>query len=163
PAPPEEGGGHHRLPKKSARAPGDPPETLRERGGRLMAAVENVAPAIGTAPACRALGLPRSSLYRMRQPAEAAAPRPAPPRTLTPIECQVILDVLHSERFVDQAPAEVHATLLDEGQYLCSTRTMYRILDSAQEIKERRNQVRRPQYSKPELLATRPNEVWSWD
>lgn len=128
-----------------------------------MTAVETVAPAVGAAPACRALGLPRASLYRMRQPPKTAAPRPAPPRTLTPIECQVVLDLLHSERFVDQAPAEVHATLLDEGLYLCSTRSMYRILDSAQEVKERRAQVRRPHYVKPELLATRPNQVWSWD
>jgi putative transposase len=72
------------------------------------------------------------------------------------------LDLLHT-RFVDQAPAQAHATLLDEGSYLCSPRTMYRILDAAQEIKERRNQVRRPHYAAPELLATRPNEVWSWD
>ena len=74
----------------------------------------------------------------------------------------MVLDHLHAH-FVDQAPAQVHATLLDEGTYLCSPRTMYRILDAAHEIKERRNQVRRPQYAAPELLATRPNEVWSWD
>ncbi len=128
-----------------------------------MTAVESVTPAIGTAPACHALGLPRASLYRMRQPRKAAAPRPAPPRTLAPGERQAVLDVLHSERFVDHAPAQVHATLLDEGQYLCSPRTMYRILDSAHEVKERRDQVRRPHYVRPELLATRPNEVWSWD
>ncbi len=103
-----------------------------------MTAVEEVTPALGSAPACRALGLARASLYRMRRPPKAAAPRPVPSRTLD-------------------------ATLLDEGQYLCSTRTMYRILESAQEVKERRDQVRRPHYVKPELLATRPNEVWSWD
>jgi putative transposase len=74
-----------------------------------------------------------------------------------------VLDTLHSERFIDRAPAEVHATLLDAGTYLCSPRTMYRILDSALEVKERRDQVRRPHYVKPELLATRPKEVWSWD
>jgi len=128
-----------------------------------MTAVESVTPAVGTAPACLALGLPRASLYRMRQPRKAAAPRPAPLRTLPPGERQAVLDALHSERFVDHAPAQVHATLLDEGQYLCSTRTMYRILESAQEVKERRDQVRRPHYARPELLATRPNEVWSWD
>jgi len=128
-----------------------------------MTAVENVTPAIGTAPACVALGLPRASLYRMRRPRRPVAARPAPPRALAPGERQAVLDVLHSERFVDQAPAQVHATLLDDGQYLCSARTMYRILDAAQEVKERRNQVRRPHYAKPELLATRPNEVWSWD
>lgn len=128
-----------------------------------MTAVEAVTPALGSAPACRALGLARASLYRMRRPPKAAAPRPVPSRTLAPSERQAVLDALHSERFVDHAPAQVHATLLDEGQYLCSTRTMYRILDSAQEVKERRDQVRRPHYVKPELLATRPNEVWSWD
>jgi putative transposase len=128
-----------------------------------MTAVEEVTPALGSAPACRALGLARASLYRMRRPPKAAAPRPVPSRTLAPSERQAVLDALHSERFVDHAPAQVHATLLDEGQYLCSTRTMYRILESAQEVKERRDQVRRPHYVKPELLATRPNEVWSWD
>jgi putative transposase len=82
---------------------------------------------------------------------------------LAPSERQSVLDTLHSERFVDQAPAQVHAALLDEGQYLCSPRTMYRILDSAQEVKERRDQVRRPHYVRPELLAMAPNQVWSWD
>jgi putative transposase len=82
---------------------------------------------------------------------------------LAPSERQSVLDTLHSERFVDQAPAQVHAALLDEGQYLCSSRTMYRILDSAQEVKERRDQVRRPHFVRPELLATQPNQVWSWD
>jgi putative transposase len=91
------------------------------------------------------------------------APRPSPPRALSPDEREAVLGILHGERFMDHAPAQVHARLLDEGSYLCSTRTMYRILDSAQEVKERRNQVRRPHYAKPELLATRPNQVWSWD
>ena len=81
---------------------------------------------------------------------------------MDPIERQGVLDLLHT-RFIDQAPAQVHATLLDEGTYLCSPRTMYRVLDAAHEIKERRDQVRRPHYAAPELLATRPNEVWSWD
>ena len=131
-----------------------------------MSAVEQVAPGVGAAPACRALGLPRASLYRMRQAPDLEASRPprsAPPRALGPGERVAILDTLHCERFMDHAPAQVHATLLDEGTYLCSPRTMYRILDSAQEVKERRDQVRRPHYVKPELLATRPNEVWSWD
>ena len=131
-----------------------------------MTAVEAVAPGVGAASACQALGLPRASLYRMRQPQDPVAsrpPRPAPPRALAPGERDVVLATLHSERFMDHAPAQVHATLLDEGTYLCSSRTMYRILDSAQEIKERRDQVRRPHYAKPELLATCPNEVWSWD
>jgi putative transposase len=70
---------------------------------------------------------------------------------------------MHSERFMDQAPREIYATLLDEGRYLCSVRTMYRILDQENEVKERRNQLRHPVYAKPELLATAPNQVWSWD
>jgi len=70
---------------------------------------------------------------------------------------------MHSDRFADQAPASIYATLLDEGRYLCSTRTMYRLLAGQHEVRERRNQLRHPSYSKPELLATGPNQVWSWD
>ena len=102
-------------------------------------------------------------MYRRRQPARPAAARPTPPRALDPVERQTVLETLNGARFLDQAPAQVHATLLDEGTYLCSPRTMYRLLDAAGEVKERRDQVRRPQYAAPELLATRPNEVWSWD
>jgi putative transposase len=127
-----------------------------------MVAVEQVATSIGTASACQVLGVPRASLYRGRRPVAVARPRPAPPRALDPVERHGVLDLLHT-RFIDQAPAQVHATLLDEGTYLCSPRTMYRILDAAHEVKERRDQVRRPHYAAPELLATRPNEVWSWD
>ena len=128
-----------------------------------MIAVEAAVPTLGTAPACRALGLSRASLYRGRRPPGVTRPRPAPPRALDPMERQVVLETLHSERFLDQAPAQVHATLLDEGTYLCSPRTMYRLLDAAGEVKERRDQVRRPHYAAPELLATRPNAGWSWD
>jgi putative transposase len=127
-----------------------------------MVAVTDATPTLGAAPACRVLGLSRAALYRGRRPAAVARPRPTPPRALTVAERQGVLDLLHS-RFVDQAPAQMHATLLDEGTYLCSPRTMYRVLDAAHEIKERRDQVRRPHYAAPELLATRPNEVWSWD
>ena len=128
-----------------------------------MQAIETVSGTIGTAAACDALGVSRAAVYRSRQPAKPAVVRPAPPRALTPSERQVVLDTLHTARFVDQAPAEVHAALLDDGVYLCSPRTMYRILDAAGEVKERRDQVCRPSYAKPELLATRPNELWSWD
>jgi putative transposase len=128
-----------------------------------MHAVAAASVTMGTAPACDALGLSRASVYRQRQPAAPLAARPAPPRALAPSERQIVLDMLHTERFLDQAPAQVHATLLDEGTYLCSPRTMYRILDDAQEVKERRAQVRRPAYVKPELLATQSNELWSWD
>jgi putative transposase len=111
--------------------------------------------------------VPRASLYRQLQPpdeqAAPSAPRPSPPRALTPEERQKVLDVLHSERFRDKAPPEVFATLLDEGTYLCSPRTMYRILEESGEIRERRDQLRHPTYQKPQLLATAPNQVWSWD
>jgi putative transposase len=127
-----------------------------------MTAVEEAAVTLGTAPACRASGVPRASLYRRRRPVAVPRPHPTPPRALAAGERQRVLDLLHT-RFVDHAPAQVHATLLDEGTYLCSPRTMYRILDAAHEVKERRDQVRRPHYAAPELLATRPNEVWSWD
>ena len=131
-----------------------------------MEAAEKFASQLGTAPACRAFGAPRASLYRRRQQEAAPrAPRRRPPshRALTEVERQEVLDVLHSERFVDQAPAQVAAALLDEDRYLCSVRTMYRILDANQEVRERRNQRRHPVYEKPELLATGPNQVWSWD
>jgi putative transposase len=120
---------------------------------------------VGTVAACQALGVARASLYRFCQPLSLmdASQRPAPPRTLGPAERQTVLDQLNSERFVDQAPAQVYATLLDEGQYLCSVRTMYRILDQHDQVRERRNQLSHPAYQKPELLATGPNQVWSWD
>jgi putative transposase len=92
---------------------------------------------------------------------DAAAPTPA--RALKPEEREQVLDLMHSERFMDQAPREIYATLLDEGRYLCSVRTMYRILEQESEVRERRNQLRHPAYEKPELLATAPNQVWSWD
>lgn len=131
-----------------------------------MNAVEELAPVVGTAPACKAIGVPRSSFYRQRTPrAESAETRqrPRPPRALSDSERQKVLDVLRSPRYVDKAPAEVYASLLDQGTYHCSVRTMYRILEDADEVRERRNQLRHPHYQKPELLATAPNQVWSWD
>ena len=111
-----------------------------------MEAAEKFSIELGTAPACRAFGVSRASLYRCRQravvpPAQARQPSH---RALSGIERQEVLDVLHSERFVDQAPAQVAAALLDEERYLCSVRTMYRILDANQEVRERRNQRRHP-------------------
>ena len=128
-----------------------------------MQAIETASATIGTVAACDALGVSRAPVYRNRQPAKPVVARPASPRALPPSERQAVLDMLHSERYVDQAPAQVHAGLLDDGVYLCSPRTMYRILDAAGEVKERRNQVCRPAYAKPELLATRAYELWSWD
>jgi putative transposase len=118
---------------------------------------------VGKAGACRALGVPRASLYRRMQPAAPRRVRPTPACALDAAERQTVLDHLHSERFCDKAPAEVYATLIDEGIYLCSIRTMHRILAQNGELKERRNQLRHPQYKKPELLATGPNQVWTWD
>jgi putative transposase len=131
-----------------------------------MTTTTELAPAVGVAVACRALGVSRAGFYRRQQPPRARsvpATRRASSRALTEAERQGIRAVLNSARFVDQAPAQVHTTLLDEGVYHCSTRTMYRILDDAQEVRERRNQLRHPHYHKPELLATGPNQVWSWD
>lgn len=129
-----------------------------------MEAAEQLATDVGTAAACRALGLSRASLYRRRRPAPTQQRvTPQQPRALSDLERQTVLDTLHSTPFVDQAPAAVYAALLDQGTYLCSVRTMYRILDDAQEVRERRNQLRHPNYKKPELLATAPNQVWSWD
>ena len=114
-----------------------------------MQAIGAASPTMGTAAACDALGVPRASVYRRRQPARPRAARAAPPRALDARERQTVLATLHSERFIDQAPAQVHATLLDEGTYLCAPRTMYRLLDAAGEVKERRDQVRRPTTARP--------------
>ena len=132
-----------------------------------MQAVEELSPTSGTLPACRALGVVRATLYRHRRrrlgvPIEARCKR-SHPRALGTQEQHAVLAELRSERFVDQAPAAVYAGLLDEGRYLCSQRTMYRLLASAGELRERRDQLRHPAYARPELLATRPNELWSWD
>ena len=128
-------------------------------------AVEEVEPLVGTAPACRALGASRASLYRRRTPPEPRPrrPRPAPARALSGAEREAVLEQLHSERFVDSSPAQVWATLLDEGTYLASERTMYRLLAASGEVSERRDQLTHPPYERPELLAERPNQVWSWD
>src|SRR3954447_19524187 len=97
------------------------------------------------------------------RPPPEPAPRPNPPRALTAEERLTVLDRLREPRFADLAPAEVYATLLDEGIYLCSIRTMYRLLDDNNEVRERRDQLRHPVYTKPELLAEGPDQVWSWD
>jgi putative transposase len=132
-----------------------------------MVAAEELAERIGeTAWSCEALSVSRATLYRRRRHRVRAArprPRPTSPRALAPDERQRVLSALHCKRFVDRAPAQIWATLLDEGIYYCSVRTMYRILAEQQEVRERRNQLRHPRYHKPELLAERPNEVWSWD
>jgi putative transposase len=129
-------------------------------------AVEELTPLVGTRPACRALGVAPATIYRRRrpvQPAPESRPRPRPARSLSVLEQEAVLEVLRSERFVDSSPAQVWATLLDEGRYLCSERTMYRLLAEHQEVRERRDQLTHPAYAKPELLAEGPNQVWSWD
>lgn len=128
-----------------------------------MEAVSGLSTEVGVAGACAALGIPRATWYRHQQPKSPPRPRPKPPRALTDSERAMVLSVLCEERFVNRAPEEVFATLLDEGVYHCSWRTMYRILADAKAVRERRNQRRHPEYSKPELVARSPNEVWSWD
>ncbi len=118
---------------------------------------------MGVAATCTALGVPRSTFYRRQAPRPEPRPRSTPPRALAPAEREAVLEVLHEPRFVDLSPAEIYATLLDEGRYLCAERTFYRILASHGEVRERRDQLRHPAYQKPELLATGPNQVWSWD
>jgi len=130
-----------------------------------MVALEAVTATGETSALCESIGLARATLYRRRRPTRVwtSRPRVASARALVPAERQAVLDVLHSERFVDQSPAEVQATLLEEQTYLCSTRTMYRVLAAADEVRERRDQARHPAYAKPELVATAPNQIWSWD
>ncbi len=130
-----------------------------------MAAAEKLAGQTHqVASACRALGVSRATLYRSRcaQP-RPSLPRPMSPRALAPAERKQVLDILCSKRFRDTSPAQAWATLLDEMVYYCSIRSMYRYLAANSEVRERRNQLRHPNYKKPELLAEAPNEVWSWD
>ena len=127
-------------------------------------AARGLAREVGVAPACEALGVARATFYRRQRPVSGRGwPRPTPARALGESERDRILDVLASPRFVDRAPGEVVATLLDEGEYLCSERTMYRVLAANQSVRERRNQREHPPYTKPELVATAPNQTWSWD
>jgi putative transposase len=132
-----------------------------------MDAVLALAPGGGLTAACDALGASRASVYRRRshlaQPPVEPVPRPSPPRALSVAERRTVLDLLREPRFADLAPAEIYATLLDEGIYHCSIRTLYRILADHDEVRERRDQLRHPVYAKPELLAEAPNQVWSWD
>lgn len=137
-----------------------------------MEAVLALSPRIGIQSACHSLGVPRATFYRQRPllgpspdavSADPPVTRPRPARALDAEEQQQVLSVLYSERFQNAAPAAIHAQLLDEGQYLCSPRTMYRLLARRGESRERRDQLIHPAYQKPELLATAPNQVWSWD
>ncbi len=132
----------------------------------IDAAIVEIEPLVGTLPACRALGASRAGLYRRRSPPtpRVLRPRRPPDRALSEAERAAVLEQLNSKRFVDAAPAEVYATLLDEGRYLASERTMYRVLAAEHGgVRERRDQLDRPAYTAPELLAQRPNELYSWD
>ena len=131
----------------------------------IATSVSELAPVVGTSAACAALAVSRATHYRRTRSPRLGppAPRPSPARALTETERTTVLETLHTERFVDASPAATYATLLDEGTYLASERTMYRILAGACEVRERRAQRRHPVYAKPELLATGPNELWSWD
>ena len=138
-----------------------------------MDAVAHLAPTVGVVAACDFLAVARASFYRQRPvlgPPASPVPdpampsrRPAPARALSPAERARVLAVLHEERFQDRSPAAVQATLLEEGQYFCSIRTMYRILEQEGESGERRDQLVHPTYQKHELLATAQNQLWSWD
>ena len=128
--------------------------------------IEELTPIVGTRPACQVLGASPATVYRRRRPPEPRPPkpRPTPARALSEGEREAVLELLHSPRFVDCSPAQVYATLLDEGRYLASERTMYRLLEAKHGgVRERRDQLTHPAYVKPELLAQRPNELWSWD
>lgn len=127
-----------------------------------MDVVEELAEGIGMRQACAALGVPGSRVYRARQ-VKIPTPRPPSARALNAEERAAIRTLLDSERFQDASPRQVYATLLDEGEYLCSWRTMYRILADFDEVRERRRQRAHGSYEKPELLATTPNQLWSWD
>src|SRR3989441_4768469 len=125
-----------------------------------MATVTDLGPRLGIAPTCAAPAAPGAPSYRRRRPRGAPRPRRRPPRALPAGEQAAVLAVLHEPRFVDLAPAEIYATLLDEGQYLCSERTMYRLLAAAHQVRERRHQLPPPPDAAPELLARRPHQPW---
>jgi len=144
----------------------------------MIAVTAELAPQVGVTHACQAGGIPRSTYYRRlpgkpedsekstveaEAPVESGTPTKRSHRALGASEEQQALGLLHSVQFRDRSPGQTYATLLDEGKYICSERTMYRILEKNSEVKERRNQRQHPNYEKPELLATKPNQVWSWD
>ncbi len=161
------------MSKKSRVAVWGAAPNQRRLDGPLIAAVTTLAVQSGVTTACSVLGVSRTGFYRHRPRAipratvvsvpGVSSSRRRHPRALAATEREQVLDTLHSPRFRDRAPAEVVATLLDEGRYLASERTMYRILAAEGEAGERRNQLVHPAYARPELLATGPNQLWSWD
>lgn len=130
----------------------------------MSEAVARLVPEVGVKAACAAVGAPRSSYYRAKRGRPTIrTPRPRPPRALSDAQRSHVLLTLDSEQFADKAPRQVYAELLDDGVYICSVSTMYRILRSADQVRDRRNQRRHPAYVKPELVASAPNQVWTWD
>lgn len=129
----------------------------------MIAIVEEYAPTLGTSAACTALAVSRATLYRQRRPVARVARKRRVPRALSDAERTFVLTTLNSPDNVDKSPWSVYATLLSQGVHLCSARTMYRILAASQQVRERRAQAHHPKYTAPQLLATGPNQVWSWD
>lgn len=135
-----------------------------------MDAVEQVAPELGVSQACRVIGVARATFYRHRRPPRTRSCIDRPPtrprfrpNALAPCELQRVLDTLHEPRFLDASPTEVYYTLLDEGTYIASLRSLYRVLAANGEVRERRDQLRHPSHPVPRLCADRPNVVWTWD
>lgn len=128
-----------------------------------MQGVLSLVPVVGVVAACAALCMSRSRYYRAQKPVAAPTPRPSPPRALSEDECANVLATLDSDEYMDKAPAQVFAALLELGIYHCSIRTMYRILAANNQVRERRAQRQHPTYTKPQLVATAPNQVWTWD
>ena len=124
-----------------------------------------IAPLLGTKAACLAVGRPRATHYRQLRPARMTptAPRPAPANKLGPAEVGLVLSTLNSARFVDSSPTQAYYVLLDEGTYIASPSTFYRVLRANKLVRERRRQASHPPRLRPELVARRPNVVWSWD
>jgi len=150
---------------RSRRAKEFAPIRARDWGNVLANVVDELAVEVGMKRACEGLDVARSTQYRRRRPRPFGPQkaRPRPPRALKPAEQEHVLAVLRSEEYVDKAPETIWAELLDLGIYLCSPRTMYRFLHMHQEVRERRAQRRLPEYKRPELMATAPRQIWSWD
>ncbi len=131
----------------------------------MMESIRELGECISISEACIHLGVSRSTWYRWRSPSERKQEKKkvSPPRALSEEEREEIRQILNGARFRNLAPRQIYATLLDEGTYYCHWSTMYRILDEYKEVKERRNQLVHPTYQKPELLATGPNQLWTWD
>ena len=130
-----------------------------------MTIVDEHAPEVGVAPVCRAVEVSRATWYRRRKKDRVpqVKPRRQPPRRLSDAERERIVNILCSEEFVDRSPRAVYAILLERGEYLCSVRTMYRILAEQKAVRERRPQRKHPEYAVPICCARRPNDLWSWD